>query len=636
MKKALLIFALIVPILAQAGNLRLPMIFADHMVLQQNKNIPIWGTTQPSEQVKVEFCNQTYSCSADDKGNWMLFMAPAKAGGPHLLAVSTSSESILIKDVYLGEVWLASGQSNMDWMMKLGIGSNTQTEIQEADYPQIRFFQVPKEPYIVSENNYKPVDWKICTPNNARDFSAVGYFFARSLYKELNIPVGIISSSWGATSIEAWMSADMLKTHEAYFKWFEDYNFDTTKWEKYVEQSRENDRMRDVIVNQADGGLKAKANMINYNDKSWGKVIAPIDMEKMSLNGYWGIVWLRNHFELANNNKLQDLTLVGDIDTQSIEFWLNGKKLEKKEGKKNEFNVPASLLKTKNVLAARMVVYWGSGRIGKQNPLTLSNEKDTLSIDPEWRFNSKLEPELPGWQNYYNTNTTLYNGMIYSIQPYAIQGVIWYQGENNVGQARRYRELLPMLINDWRIGFKQGYIPFITVQLANYMKKHLKPTQSQWAELREAQAMSLKLPNTGLVVTIDIGEENDIHPKNKLDVGKRLVNEALRLSYGQNRLSNMLFENMIVENEKVRVLFSNAGRKLVVKGETLNGFAVAGHDQKFYWASAKIDGEEVVVWSDEVRQPVAIRYAWADNPDANLYNTSDLPLIPFRTDDWEK
>jgi len=623
--------------LVQAGNLKLPMIFADHMVLQQNKNIPVWGIALPDEQVKVEFCNKTYSCNADEKGYWMTLMSPMKADGEaYSLTISSGSETIVIKDVCIGEVWLASGQSNMDWMMKLGVGSNTQKEIEEADYPLIRFFQVPKQPYIIPQNNYLPIDWKVCTPHNVADFSAVAYFFARSLYKELNVPVGIISSSWGATSIEAWMSADMLKTHEAYSKWFGEYNFDTNKWEKYVEQSRENDRMRDIIANQADGGLKAKANTINYDDKSWGKVIAPIDMEKMSSSGYWGIVWLRNHFELANNKKHQDMILGGDIDAQSIEFWLNGKKLVRKEGTKNEFKVPASLIKNKNVLAARMVVHWGSARIGKQSPLTLSNEKDTLFINPEWRFNSKLEPKLPGWQNYYNTNTTLYNGMIYPIQPYAIQGVIWYQGENNTSQAKRYRELLPMLINDWRIGFKQGNIPFISVQLANYMKKHLQPTKSEWAELREAQTMSLKLPSTGLAVTIDIGEENDIHPKNKLDVGKRLANEALRLSYGQSRLSNLQFKNMFVENEKVRVRFSNTGRKLVVKGETLNGFAVAGHDQKFYWATAKINGDEVVVWSDEVEQPVAIRYGWADNPDANLYNASDLPLIPFRTDDWEK
>ena len=246
-----------------------------------------------------------------------------------------------------------------------------------------------------------------------------------------------------------------------------------------------------------------------------------------------------------------------------------------------------------------------------------------------------MEPKLPGWQNYYNTHSVLYNAMIYPLMPYTIQGIIWYQGENNTGYAKRYRDLLPMLIQDWRVGFSQGYLPFITVQLANYMKKNNEPIESAWAELREAQAMSLKLPKCGLVVTIDIGEENNIHPQNKLDVGCRLLKQAKYLAYnGNTEYTGPIFDYFKIDGSTMKVYFKHA-KGLYAKGSKVLGFTISGNDKKFYNADAEIYGNCIIVSSPKVSNPVALRYAWADNPDANLYNEDSLPAIPFRTDDWE-
>lgn len=618
------------------GPLRLPSVFSDHMVLQRGKPVPVWGMAAPNQEVTVRLEGQTYRCHANEQGEWILYIPERPAGGPYSMSVSSLTDRIELKDVYVGEVWLASGQSNMAWTMKGGVGINTEKEIAEADYPLIRYFNVPNETHITPIKKWNRNDWKLCTPQHAADFSAVAYFFAKELFRDMKIPIGIINASWGATSIEAWMNPEILKTHKAYTAWLDTLDTDSLKWQQKVFKSKESERMRAVIAAQATAGLKAGVYKPSYKDKDWQKISAPITTEKMKLGGYWGITWLRTSFELPSGSTKQPFLLKGDINAQKVEVWLNGQKVK---GDKQVFELPACLLKKQNQLTFRVLIHWGSAFLGtEQKPLKVCSADGSLDLPlmGEWRFNAGLEPALPGWQNYYNTHTVLYNAMIYPLMPYSMRGILWYQGENNTWQSKRYQQLLPTMIEDWRVGFRQGNIPFLIVQLANYMKKKPQPSESAWAEMREAQARTLIYPNTGLATTIDIGEENDIHPKNKKEVGWRLYLQAQRLDYGRNIVaSGPTFESMKMEGSKVRIRFTNASNGLMMKGTALVGFAVAGSDRKFHWAKADIQAGEVIVYAQEVAQPIAVRYAWADNPDANLYNVEELPAIPFRTDTWE-
>jgi sialate O-acetylesterase len=285
-----------------------------------------------------------------------------------------------------------------------------------------------------------------------------------------------------------------------------------------------------------------------------------------------------------------------------------------------------------------MLVYWGDAWLGTQeNPLLLITKSDTLSLSGKWKYNTSIEKRLSGWQNYYNTYSVLYNAMIHPAMPYSISGILWYQGENNVGKGKDYRTLLPLLINDWRLGFKQGNLPFITVQLANHQKRKSEASNhSSWAELREAQAMSLMYPNTGLAVAIDMGEEYNIHPTNKYEVGRRLYLQACKVAYNDSLVvaSGPTFKTMKTEGSSIRISFDNIGDGLMVKGKQLKGFSVADENQKFIFADAEIEGNEIVVSSKKISKPVAVRYAWENNPEATLYNRNNLPAVPFRTDNW--
>jgi len=332
------------------------------------------------------------------------------------------------------------------------------------------------------------------------------------------------------------------------------------------------------------------------------------------------------------------------ISGRSFDTYINGKPIEIKEdktSKKQIFLVRSKQLnKGKNMLAIRLLVNWGSANIGTKESeanLVSTDNETKISLGGQWCFNNQIEPEIPQWQDYYNKINVLYNGEISSLIPFAIKGAIWYQGENNAGKAYQYRTLFPMMIQDWRVRWGQGYFPFLFVQLANFKAKQAEPADDDWAELREAQQMTLRYPNTGMAVAIDIGDANDIHPKNKLDVAKRLFLSARNVAYGENVVySGPIYESMKTDGSKIRISFSCAGTGLTtLKNLPLRGFAIAGEDKKFYWAEAVIEGNEVIVSAKMVSKPLAARYSWASNPDGNLYNKEGLPASPFRTDQWK-
>jgi sialate O-acetylesterase len=452
------------------GDVKLPAIFSDHMVFQQDSSLPIWGWAAAGESITVRIAGQQQTATADQDGNWALKLGKLQAGTIQTLTVM-GRNTITIQDVLIGEVWVCSGQSNMEFRLKRA--RNAAEEIAAATYPQIRSFTVPRsaQPSPVADVKAK---WVVCSPSAAAEFSAVGYFFGRELHKALQTPVGLISVSVGGTPAEAWTSAEGLDADP---------------------------ELKEVKEKQI-------AKMINY-------------------------------------------------------------------------------------------------------------------------------PTAPGAE-LKQTATYLYNGMVHPLIPYAIRGVIWYQGETDAWKAFQYRKLLPALIQDWRARWGKGDFPFYIVQLANNGAALPEPKASVWAELREAQSITTaNVPNTGLAVAIDIGESDDIHPKNKQDVGHRLALTALAKTYGQKlEYSGPHYESQTLEGSSIRLTFSQA-EEMIARGGPLRQFAIAGEDQKFVWAEARIDGHSVVVSSPLVSKPVAVRYAWANNPEgANLYNGAGLPASPFRTDDW--
>jgi sialate O-acetylesterase len=530
----------------------------------------------------------------------------------------------------------------MEWIIGSGVGPNTDAEIEAADYPEIRFFTVPKKTSSLPLKDMDKQNWTLCTPATVKKFSAVSYFFARELHKNKNVAVGIINSSWGATSAEAWLSSEMLATHPDFRERVLSTDNDTSKWNSYVKNCIKAEQDREIIARTSKKGIEAGVMNYGYDDSGWKKCTSPVDMPGTGLNGYWGLVWLREQIDIPQKITTKKMKLVVNILARDAIFYINGTEVAHIVNPGKTFSIdvtPGILHQGHNVLSVRLYVNWGSAHIGtkKEEPYIVSEDnKIRIPMKGEWSFNSEIETSVAQWQDYYNKLSVLYNARIAPIIPYGIKGVIWYQGENNAGNGYQYRTLFPLLIEDWRVRWQLGYFPFLYVQLANYMEKKNEPEESEWAELREAQLMTLKYPNTGMAVTIDIGEASDIHPRNKLDVGKRLLLLARRIAYGEDiTASGPLYQSAKIEKNKIRISFTSTGSGLAARdGNLLKGFAICGDDKRFYWANATIDGNEVVVSSIKVPEPQAVRYSWANNPDGNLINKEGLPASPFRTDDW--
>lgn len=474
--RLVLVAAGLVSTLGAHATVRLPALVGDHMVLQRNAPVPVWGWAAPGEQVTVLFRGQRYSATPAATGRWQVSLPAQPAGGPYTMTIQ-GQNTLTVQDILVGDVWLASGQSNMELPLRdknapapgaYPLVLNAEQEVAAATFPQIRQFTVKKTVAYQPQTESEGSGWQVCSPATAGSFSAVGYFFARALYQRYQVPIGLLSSPWGGTPAEAWVSAEALG------------------------------------------------------------------------------------------------------------------------------QLPDFKAKVANLTAP---------------------EKDAQ-----------------------NTPTVLYNAMIAPLLPYALAGVIWYQGESNVGRAAQYRTLFPTLIRDWRARFGQPALPFLFVQLANFTKPLQLPAESAWAELREAQAQALALPRTGMAVAIDLGEAADIHPADKQDVGYRLALVARQVAYGDKQVvaAGPTYQSMRVEGGQVRVKFANAGAGLQLRTGTTTptGFAVAGADHQFHWAAATLAGSEVVLTCAAVPAPVAVRYDWADNPSGNLYNRDGLPAAPFRTDQW--
>ena len=625
------------------AEVRLPNVFGSHMVLQRRKPLPIWGWASPNELVTVILNKQTKSAKAGIDGKWRVVLDPVEAGGPYQMLVKGKTNTVAFDDVLTGEVWICSGQSNMEW--PLSAAANGKQEIKIADYPTIRQLLIRKEVSLSPKDNLEG-SWQVCTPETAPAFTAVGYFFAKQLQQDLNVPIGLINTSWGGTHSETWTSREAMNRDDELRMVAQ--KLPATPAEVI---QRGKDRSEALIRSQQ-GTLPTVTDEQSWasttlNDSQWKSMNMPGDWEWGGLPTLDGVVWFRQTITIPEGSNPQKIVLhIGSVDDSDSTF-VNGQLVGSKSGYGvREYALPDGLLKPgQNVIAIRVTDQNGSGGLmGRPDQLHLSGTNLDIPLAGQWKYRV-AQVFSSSYQPGPNTFATqLFNAMLNPLIPYAIAGTIWYQGESNAGRAYQYRRTFPLMIQDWRLHW--GYdFPFLFVQLANYSASNGDSRRgSSWAELREAQTMTLKLPNTGMSVTSDIGERADIHPKNKQDVGKRLAAEAMRVVYQKSETSpseasrGPQLDKLTIEGNRAIITFRNvgAGLRTTDKYEYLKGFEVAGSDQKFYYAKAEIQGNSVVVHADSVTTPVAVRYGWADdNGDVNLYNREGFPAIPFRTDTWK-
>jgi len=640
--------------MATQAQVKLCPLFTDNMVMQQQTDAPIWGTCRPGKKVtlKTSWDKRTYTTTADSEGCWRTTVSTPSAGGPYTVTIS-EGKSVTLKNVMIGEVWLCSGQSNMDMPVKgWGKVKDYEAETSNANHENIRLLQVKQTVGRTPQENFKAMGdgWQVCSPQTIGQFSSTAYFFGRDLEKYRGVPVGLIQSSWGGTPVEAWTSAEGLEsvpTMPEKARHLASYPTDkTASKQKFVSEKAEWESLV-VSRNKAFSNGKPVYGTLSYDDSAWEAKPVPAFLHGDKYDTFDGMVWLRRVVTIPEDMAGKELTLcLGRIDDDDITFY-NGVEIGRTEGAtvEREYTIPSDMVKEgRAVILVRNFDTGGDAGISgyTNRPCELrSPDGKSVTLNGEWRVNVDEDinslPPRPREPNSDPHNVSvLYNAMINPIVPYAIKGAIWYQGEENASRAWQYRDLLPALIEDWRTKWDNPF-PFYIVQLANYMQRKPQPEESTWAELREAQQMTAQnLRNCGLACNIDIGEANDIHPKNKQEVGRRLALLARGLTYGEQvATSGPVYSHHVVEGGKIRLFFDQCdGGLATLDGEPLKGFAVAGADHQYHWADAVIEGNSVVVSSKEVKLPIAVRYAWADNPQCNLTNKAKLPAVPFRTDDW--
>ena len=612
-------------------------LFCDHAVLQQGMTIPVWGTADENERVTVTIAGQS-AVTVAHHGRWIVHLPELTAGGPYTLTIEGTNR-IVLQDVLVGEVWICGGQSNMERQLGLREGQKPirqwLAEAAAADLPQIRHFGVAQELSLTPKN---AVDgsWTVCTPQTAPNFTAVGFFFGRALYEARHVPIGLIHSSWGGTVAEAWMSRDTIKE-------FPEEAATVRQLDKFARDPSgarlEYDRDLAHWFETNDPGSKPDAPWSGeaLEADNWPTMRLPVQWEHAGLPDFDGVVWFRRAVDIPAGWSGKDVELhlgaIDDVDTT----WVNGRLVggDVIWNKPRVYRLPAGTLKTgRNIIAVRVLDTGGFGGLWGGDVMRLVRADDPthpVALDGDWHFRASLPLHGARQPPLYvaetpNAPTVLYNGMIAPLEPYAIRGVIWYQGESNADHPRLYRRLFPALVANWRRAWGEGDFPFLYVQVAPF--KEMPP------EIREAQFLSLRrIPNSAMTVTLDVGDADDIHPADKRPVGERLALAARALAYHEKiEYSGPLFDSMTVHGHKAVLRFTHAESGLVASGWTLTGFVVAGADKVFHPGVAIIVGDTIEVTSDAVATPIAVRYGWADFAEGNLYNRAGLPASPFRTD----
>jgi len=621
-------------------------VFSDNMVLQRGKLDPVWGWAKPGEVIKVEIAGHTATAVADANGHWQAEIKPPAPGGPYTLKITGPDRIVEFHEVLVGDVWLCGGQSNME----LGIGrvNHATEEIKDANHPEIRLFLVKqKVSYSPAQVPDANGGWKICSPQTISEggssgFSAVAYFFGRRLQQDIHVPVGLIEDCVGGSLVESWMSPQTLRKVGGY-----DQKLDAIERLR-AEGAPEYGSFLMHWLHQYDVGLNGQTWAApDLNDSDWQIVHIPGAFEEMRLADAPCVVWFRKEIVLPDplpaGKASIHLGWVEKMDTTYINgHWVGASSWVEHN---RDYDVPRNDLKPGTNLVTLCIFKWKSkdGFLSKPSEMHLDVSNTVVPLAGEWKgklsFNAKPPHPMPlDFENYPTMPAVLYLGMIDPVAPLAIKGAIWYQGEANFMQAYQYRALLPAMIDNWRELFGQGDFPFYIVGLPAFMERRSEPGTDGWAELREAQALTAeKVPNCALATTVDTGEADNIHPKNKVPVGDRLAYCALAQTYGEKiPYQGPTYNSMKHLPGALKLNFAHTDGGLIVNGDKLGEFSIAGKDQKWHWANARIEGDSVVVSSPEVPDPVAARYAWQANPLATLYNKAGLPAVPFRTDDWHE
>jgi sialate O-acetylesterase len=625
------------------ADVRLPRLVSEGMVLQRDAKANVWGWADPGENVRVVFRNKTYNTRAGQDGKWKIALPALKAGGPERMEIS-GHNSIVLNEVYVGDVWICSGQSNMELAMER-VRDHYATEIQAAENTYIRHFLVPdRYNFKNPEQDLPDGAWEPANPQTVPGFSAVGYFFARELYDRHRVPVGLINASLGGSPVEAWLSEQALTEFPHHLATAAEFR-DDARIQRIIEQDTQRSDAWYSLLDARDRGLKPGRKFWAhpaYDDSKWPAIRLPAFWDETTLGQANGAVWFRKEIIVPANMAGKPARLLMGRIVDADATYVNGRFVGtvSYQYPPRKYEIPPGLIKPgRNLIAVRVISNTGRGGFIKEKPYKLVVDDTEIDLTGEWRYQlgATMEPLQP--QTFIRWKPTgLYNAMIAPLLNQRIKGVIWYQGESNVKNPGEYAVTFPALIKDWRARWNQGAFPFLYVQLANFMEAKNQAAESEWAKLREAQRKTLRVPKTGMAVAIDLGEWNDIHPLNKKDVGARLALAARKIAYGEKNLmhSGPLYKSMKIKKDSIILSFSSIGGGLVAAGDgKLRHFAIRGQGGKFVWADARIEGNHVVVRHESITEPVAVRYAWADNPEgANLYNVEGLPAAPFSTDDF--
>lgn len=622
------------------AKIKLPRIVSDGMVLQRNQPLSIWGWADAGENVTVNFKNKIYHTIAGKDKKWLVKIEPQPDGGPYRMSIIGKNNKIDLQDLLIGDVWLCSGQSNMEAVMgRTNIKANYKDIIATSNYKKIRQFTVQRDMAFQEIDDVKSEKaWVSVNPESVLSFSAVAFFFAKELYEKYKVPIGLINSSVGGTPVQSWVDYQSLKNFPAYdkvalkfqdtatlTKTLIDHQLATKSWYKSVEED--------------DLGLKEKWFQEAYiPQKDWNEISNLIAYNTVNSTLKYGTVWFTTDFEIPAEMEGKPAKIsLGMMHTED-ETFLNGEKIGSiNSGYTNrDYMIKSGILKSgKNRITFRLKSPTTGISFDPKSTYQLRFENDSIALNKPWKYRTGIEKELLPKGNGLSLHspTVYYYSMIKPLSNFSIKGVLWYQGESNVSKPEEYQALLSSLIKVWRKDWQQPNLPFLYVQLANYSSTGKEPAISNWALLREAQLKTLQVPYTAMAVIHDIGEKDDIHPRNKQDVGKRLALAARKVAYQENLVfSGPIYKSMRIKGEKIYLSFNHIGAGLKAKGESLNGFTLSADGKIFTTAQAKIVGNEVVVWSNTIQKPRAVRYAWADSPDgANLYNLENLPASSFKS-----
>tara|TARA_R110000868_G_scaffold108065_1_gene295335 strand:- start:50221 stop:52158 length:1938 start_codon:yes stop_codon:yes gene_type:complete len=619
------------------GQIRLPKLISDGAVLQRDTEIKIWGWASPEEEIFINFIDKPYTTKADKHGKWHVAIPVQKAGGPYTMILK-GKNTITLKNILIGEVWLCSGQSNMELTMAR-LQDKYPEAIKNSNNSKIRQFLVPDTyNFIQEQTDLSNGSWIEASQESIMDFSGVAYFFAMELYEKYQVPIGLINAALGGSPVEAWISEDALKPFDEAYSELQRF-----KNQDLITEIERNDKKRQENwyqeLNAKDKGFVKGSEwfLINYDDEPWASIQVPGYWEDQGLSEVDGVVWYRKTIKIPESMVAKEAKLWMGRSVDQDHVFINGVFIGSTgyQYPPRKYLVPKDILvHGENTITVRLINEQGKGGFILEKPYFLAVGKDSIDLKGNWKYQLGTEmkplqsPTFIRWKP-----AGLYNSMIAPLLNYKIKGAIWYQGESNTNNPNLYNSTFPALINNWRAKWDIGAFPFIFVQLANYMEETEIPTESQWANLRQAQLNTLKLANTGMVVATDLGEWNDIHPLNKKSVGQRLALNAQKLAYYEDIVSSgPIFKTSEIKGNQITISFSEIGTGLISRdGEALRKFEISGPDEKFVRAEAKIVGNTVIVSNDSIQNPTYVRYAWADNPfGANLYNKEGLPASAFR------